>query len=359
MSYTQRFQDSIFVEGATSVNYPASERGGTMRVSYTKNVSLDITVDVETNNFDVSVAHCNRSIDGLTGSVTAMNAAQCTAIQQTAGEVSQSLINGFFGTIKMELSQQLQALDSAIKAGFDLLESQGKAVSEQKKTMETDYNRISSRYVTIFQNLDSECYKRIYALDKDSFNLARNVQKKLLMETSVNTSAKNLLGIQDGASSKAMMAASRVKRLTDTVLKTLRGYIINQETTIAGQINSFMSQEPLAGKVSECVPVIWTSRENPESGQTEADCYMPEPLPQKQLAVGAVNRRFAAAPESAWTALPETEKTALDKEFKIIAESTFSENTSEKDVRIYNMTMELWRNSSLSSLKEQRNERDV
>jgi hypothetical protein len=72
-----------------------------------------------------------------------------------------------------------------------------------------------------------------------------------------------------------------------------------------------------------------------------------------------VNRRFATAPESEWTALPETEKTALDKEFKIIAESTFSENIGEKDVRIYNMTMELWWNSSLFSLKEQRNERDV
>jgi hypothetical protein len=234
-----------------------------MRVPYSKNVSLDITVDVETNNFDISVVHCNRSIDGLTGSVAAMNAAQCAAIQQTAEEISQSLINGFFGTIKVELSQQLQALDSAIKAGLGLLESQGKAVSEQKKTMETDYNRISSRYVTIFQDIDSECYKRIYALDKDSFNLTRNVQKKLLLETS----AKNLLGIQDEAPSEVMLTASQVKRLTDTVLKTLRGYI-NQETMIASQINSFMSQEPLADKVSECVPVIWTSRENPESGQT-------------------------------------------------------------------------------------------
>jgi hypothetical protein len=325
-----------------------------MQVSYSKDVSLDITVDVETNDFDNSVTHCNRSIDGLTGSVVAMNAAQCAAIQRTAEDVSQSLIDGFFGTIKTELSQQLQALDSAIKAGFGLIQEQGKAVSEQKITLETDYNRISSRYTALFQDLDNECYKRIYALDKSSFNISRNVQKKLLLETGANISAKNLLGIQDESSSKSMMIASRVNRLTNDVLKTLRNYI-NQETAIAALINSFMINEPITGKVTEYVPVIWTSVENPESGESETGCYMPEnmPQPQKEPAAGAVNSRFAAAPESEWTVLPESEKTALDKEFRIIAESAFSENTGEKDTRIYNMLIELWQNSSLSSLKEQ------
>lgn len=355
MSYTQRFHDSIYVDGSTSVSYPASQNGGTMRVSYSQNVSVDITVDVETGAFDSSVAHCNRSIDGLSVSVAAMNAAQCAAIQQTARNVSQSLINGFFGTIRMELSQQLQALDSAIKAGFGLIEEQGKAVSEQKKTLETDYNRISSRYVAIFRDLDDECYKRIYALDKNSFSLARDVQKELLLEAGANASARNILSIEDEISSKSMMTSSRIKRLASDVLETLRNYI-DQETTIAGLINSFMLNEPVAGKVTEYVPAVWTSRENPENGEAEAECYVPEnTLPQRELAAGAVDSRFSAAPESEWTALPLNEKTALDKEFKIIAESVFSENsgenTGEKDARIYDMLMELWKNSSLCSLK--------
>jgi hypothetical protein len=355
MSYTQRFKDSIYVEGTTSASYPASEHGGTMRVPYSRNVSVDITVDVETSDFDSSVVYCNRSLDGLTGSVVAMNAAQCAAIQQTAGEVSQALIDGFFGTIRMELSQQIQALDSAIKAGFGLIQEQGKAVSAQKNTMETDYNRISSRYITIFQDLDNECYKRIYALDKNSFNLAWNIQKKLLVETNTNITAKNLLGIQDESSSKSMMMVSRINRLTLDVLKTLGDYIY-QETTIAALINSFMTDEAVADTVyeyrTEYVPVIWVSRENPESGVSEADCYMPENMSQtqKEMTAGAANRRFTTASESEWTVLREDEKTTLDKEFKVIAESVFSENTGEKDVRVYDMIMELWQNTSMSSL---------
>ena len=231
MSYRQHFYDSIQVSGSTSVSYPASQNGGTLHVPYSRNVSVDITVDVETDSFDNSVTHCNRSLDVLTGSVVAMNAAQCAVIQQTAKDVSQSLINGFFGTIRMELSQQLQALDSAIKAGFGLIEEQGKAVSEQKRTLETDYNRISSRYLAIFRDLDDECHKRIYALDKNSFNLSQNVQKKLLVETGANISAKNLLGIEEECSSRSMMTVSRVNRLARDVLETLQNYI-NQERTM-------------------------------------------------------------------------------------------------------------------------------
>ncbi|MDR2245761.1 MAG: hypothetical protein LBE17_03645 [Treponema sp.] len=351
MSYTQRFYDSIQVSGSTSVSYPASQKGGTIHVPYSKNVSFDITIDVETDSFDSSVVHCNRSIDLLTGSVVAMNTAQCAAIQQTAKDVSRSLINGFFGTIRMELSQQLQALDSAIKAGFGLIAEQGKAVSEQKKTLETDYNRISSRYLAIFRNLDDECHKRIYALDRDSFNLSRNVQKKLLMETGANISAKNLLCIEDESSSRSMITVSRVNRLAREVLKTLRNYI-EQETAIAALVGSFIFDEPAAGKVTQYVPVVWTSGENPESDESGADCYMPEAMPQAQreLVAAAVNRRFAAA-ESGRAALPEHEKTALDREFKAIAESVFGESIGEKDTRIYSTLMELWQNSSLYSIK--------
>jgi hypothetical protein len=354
MSYTQRFRDSIYVEGTTTASYPASQHGGTLRVPYSRNVSVDITVDVETGDFDNSVAHCNRSLDGLTGSVVAMNAAQCAAIQQTAGDVSQALIDGFFGTIRMELSQQLQALDSAVKAGFGLIQEQGKAVSAQKNTMETDYNRISSRYITIFRDLDNECYKRIYALDKNSFNLARNVQKKMLMEPIADTTARNLLGIQDESSSKSMMMVSRANRLTLDVLKTLEDYI-NQEATIAALMRSFMTDEALDGAVTEYVPVIWSSRENPESGIREEDCYMPADMPpsQKETAAGAVNRCFAAVSEAEWTALGEDEKTVLDKEFRVTAESVFGESAGEKDIRVYNMIMELWQNTSLSSLNGQ------
>jgi hypothetical protein len=352
MSYSQRFHDSITVHGSKVVSYPKSDSGGSITVSYSETVPLDITVDVETEPFDDSVGNCNNSIDLLTGSVVTMNAAQCAAIQQTGEEVSQTLINGFFGTIRTELSQQLQALDSAIKAGFGLLQEEGKAISDQKRTMETDYNRISSRYITIFQDLDNECYKRIYALDKQAFALAQNIQKKLLFETNANTTAKNLLGIQDESSVKSMLMISRINRLTDGVLKTLQNYI-NQEKLIADLINSFMVDVSLADKLTEYIPVLWTSRGNIENEETDESCFLPEQMPESQKSEIAekINAYFSVVSDSKWSVLQENERTVLDKEFKMTAESVFSENKDEKDIRIYNMVMDLWGNSAISSTK--------
>ncbi|MDR2608811.1 MAG: hypothetical protein LBC57_10520 [Treponema sp.] len=343
MSYTQHFHDSISVYGSKSVSYPKSDSGGTMTVSYSETVPLDITVNVETAPFDNSVSNCNGSIDVLTGTVIAMNGTQVAAIQETTRKVSQSLIDGFFGTINTELSQQLQALDSAIQAGAGLIAEQGKAVSAQKRVMETDYNRISSRYAALFQNLDDECHKRIYALDKYSFNLARNVQKKLLLETGANTAAGNVLGIQDESSSKLMLLISRLKRIVHDVLNVLRMYV-GQETAIAVQIDSFMLDEKIEGKRTEYMPVIWVEQEDLGGNAADRKCYMPDSMPEnkKDLAAQSVDRRFTS--ETRWYAASEEERNMLDREIMALAESAFAGAPNEKELRVYDKIIELWRN---------------
>ncbi|MCL2139990.1 MAG: hypothetical protein FWH41_10750, partial [Treponema sp.] len=115
--------------------------------------------------------------------------------------VSTAIINGFFGTINSELSQQIQALNSAINAGLGLIMEQNKAVTDKNTAMENDYNRISSRYIRLFSDLDEECHKRIYALDKNSFNLSEKVNRELLNESANSASVNNLLLVDEIASS--------------------------------------------------------------------------------------------------------------------------------------------------------------
>jgi hypothetical protein len=346
MSYTQRFHDSISVHGSKSVSYPKSDSGGTMTVSYSETVPLDITVNVETEPFDDSISVCNGSIDVLTGSVIAMNGAQVAAIQETTRKVSQSLIDGFFGTINTELSQQIQALDSAIQAGAGLIAEQGKAVSAQKRVMETDYNRISSRYAALFKNLDDECHKRIYALDKYSFKLAHDVQKKLLLETGANTAAGNVLGIQDESSSKLMLLISRLKRMAHDVLNVLRVYV-GQETAIAAQIDSFMIDEKIEGKQTEYVPVIWVEEDDLGGTGTDRNCYMSDSMPKdkQDLIAQSVDSRFTAETGRRAIAAGGDEKNTLDKEIRALSESAFAGVSDEKELRVYDKIIELWRNN--------------
>ncbi|MDR2841730.1 MAG: hypothetical protein LBV52_00835 [Spirochaetaceae bacterium] len=349
MSYTRRYHDSITVSGSKTVSYPKSDSGGSHTISYSETVPLDITINVLTEPFDNSVANTNRSIDVLTGAVVAMNAAQCAAIKKTAEEVSAHIIDGFFGTIKTELSQQIQALDSAIKAGFGLIAEQGKAVSAQKNVMENDYNRISSRYVTLFKDLDNECYKRIYALDKQSFSLSQKVQRTLLCETGSNEAAKSLLTILEEASSKTMIAVSGINRKTQEILRTLQNYI-TQETKIAGLIDSFLYDDSVNNKNDLFVPVIFSESSGLTDKGNIQDCAMPDFISsdgKSKIAKQVLD--FGA--NTAWDDIHEDENLLLDRELNSRCESYFTEG-SEIQNRVYKTMIELWHKSKLQAINE-------
>jgi len=350
MSYSRNYHTSVHYSGSVSYTYGASEHGGSGTAHYSGSVPVNVTINVNTAPFDGSVAHFNKSVDFLTGSVVAMKTAQCMAIKQTSEEVSTALINGFFGTIKTEISQQLQALDSAIKAVFGLLIQQGKAVSDKKNVMEGDYNRISSRYIRLFADLDNECYKRIYALDKQSFNLSEKVQKKLLSESTSDAAANNLLSLEEVASSKTIIFISSLNRKVLDVMKTLYDYIM-QETRINSLIESFLSNEETDGNISMDIPVIWSETDMLDGKASARDCHIPDYVESavKSAITAKVDGYCSGSPQDSWKKTEEGEKTAINREFNTLAESTFA-GADETSQRVYKTMMTLWQNAESVSL---------
>ena len=348
MSYTERYSGSVHYSG--SVSYPASQNGGS--VSYSGNIPVNVTIHVNTEPFDGSVNRFNTSIGALGASVTAMHAAQCVAIQKTATDVSAALINGFFGTINTELSQQMQAMDSAIKAGLGLIMQQGKAVTEKKTVMEGDYNRISSRYLRLFADLDNECYKRIYALDRQSFGLSEKVLKELLSESASDAAAMNLLGIEEVSSSKTLVFVSSLNRKALDVLKTMHDYIM-QESRINALLDSFLANEQTNENIPHAIPVIWSESDMPE-GNTNRECFIPEYIDQqgKQVITEKVNGYCCGVSPSAWKAVGENEKEPLNREFNVLAETYFTDATEEQR-RVYKTMLSLWQNTQLLSLSKE------
>jgi len=360
MSYRQNYSATVPYSGSVSVSYPASQNGGSTTAHYSGNVPVHVVIDVNTHPFDGSIAKCNGSLDVLTGSVVAMNSAQCAAIQNTAKKVSASIIDGFFATINNELSQQLQALDSAIKAGFGLITQQAKAVSAQKSVMETDYNRISSRYVTLFSDLDTECYKRIYALDKQSFLLSTKVQNELLSEKTSNNAALNLLEITEESSSKILLLVSSLNRKTRDVLKTMHDYI-TQESTIALLIDSFLMNEQLQASetfssLTVYSPAIYSASDKLDDLSQADNTYIPDYISDEQKIKISQKTMAAciAADSMSWIPISSTEREMVNKEFVDIIEQYFESRGEYTDKRIYNTMLSLWQNSDLQSAKRRR-----
>jgi hypothetical protein len=361
MSYSQPYIIEVPFSGSRSVSYPKSESGGTLHVAYSGTTSAEIVIHVDTDPFDSSVSRVNGHIDALTGAVVAMNAAQVGAINQTAEEVSNSLLNGFFGTIKAEISQQLQALDSAVKAVFGLIQEQGKAVSQKTSQMESDFSRISSRYVALFGDLDAECHKRIYELDKPAFQLSEKIQKKLINETISGEGAKNFIAVNEEASSKMMLLTSSLFRKVRDVIKTLGAYI-TQETRLTALIDSLLESEGVEEKTSLLFPVIFSEADMLEgSGGAGAGrdyaCFLPDALsPEEKTEISKqIDAYCRDDTSSRWKEPEENDKALLDREFRGLAEAEFTEDTDAAGDtavrrRVYDELMKLWSSHSFSIL---------
>jgi hypothetical protein len=329
-----------------------------MVVEYDGTVTVDILVDVNTEPFDRSVSGVNGTVDVLTGAVVAMNSAQCAVIAQTAEDVSKSLIDGFFGTVKTEISQQIQALDSAIKASFGLISEQGKAVSRQREVMEGDYNRISSRYVTLFGDLDDECYKRILALDRPAFMLSEKVQRKLILDSLSGESARNFVAAQEESTSKGMLLVSGFYRKVRNVMRTLHQYI-TQETRLTSLIDSSLGNEKIAGPAVLRIPVIFAESDMLEGSGTAGSCFAPDFIDaSKRGAVFEKTAEYCNDPGLSWTELEDAERELFNREFLALGEEEFGGEDDVKDGgalserrRIYDMLINLWQGSKPLTLK--------
>lgn len=218
MSYSRSFTKRISVYYSGSVSYPASERGGT--VSYSGYASEDVTVNikVDTEPFDSSVGHCNASVGALTGAVIATEGAQVASIREKARRIGQTVVDGFFKTVRSEISQQIMELSTRIEANLLHLRELAKRCVDKQNQMELDYNRISNRYVKIFEELNSELKNRIYELDRPVFTFKEDSDKsayRLLGNDLVGT--VTVAGAETSKLEARIGASFTKKRALDTI----------------------------------------------------------------------------------------------------------------------------------------------
>jgi len=210
MSYTRSFTRSISVpySGTMTVSFPASQTGGSRTVSYSGYAQDTVQVDVhvDTNPFDASVDHCSNNVDGLTASVVATEAAEVASIRKRAEQVGNTVVEGFFSTVKFEISTQIVELTKRVEALLlDINEKQKRLLALQNQ-MNVDYQRTKSRYAGIFTELDKELSNRVHAIDQPVFEVAglisetesRFMDGELINDVSVAGKENALLDAQIG-----------------------------------------------------------------------------------------------------------------------------------------------------------------
>ena len=212
MSYRRSFTRRIAIHYSGTVSYPASEHGGTRSYSGTAYEDVTVTVDVDTTPFDDSIQHCNSSVNLLTGAVVATEGAQVLSIKNNAQKVGQTIINGFFKTVRSEISQQTTELSNRINAILLHLHGLAKRCTEKQQQMSTDYQRLSQRYLKIFDELDGELKNRIYELDRPTFFFKQMSDKSAYRALSSDLVGATAVSGAENSHLEALISASVTKK---------------------------------------------------------------------------------------------------------------------------------------------------
>lgn len=235
MSYRRSFRKTIPVHysGSTTETVYVGDQSRTVRVHYSGTVYEDVTVniDVDTDPFDSSIRNCNGSVGLLTGSVVATEAAQVSSIRDNSRKVGQTIISGFFSTVKSEISQQIMELTSRLEANLVHLKEMAQRCVEKQKQMEVDYNRLLTRYSAVFNDLNKELENRVYELDRPTFKFKEmsDVAASRGMGTDM-ASTVAVAGAENGRL-EAMIGASLAKRQALTAIGKANTFLVKQKTT--------------------------------------------------------------------------------------------------------------------------------
>ncbi len=340
MSYSKTYTGNVRYYGSASytVHYPASESGGSISgsVDYAGSVPVSVNLYVDTLPFDNSVDDCRYSVNALNGAVIAMNGAQVSSIHQAADDVSDHVINGFFNMIGSELSQNIAALFAKFKALHELMETKAQVLQKQQIVMQDDYSRISGRYEKIFQNLDEELEKEVMALDKNVFELSKQVQSQQLQSLQAQKVSEFLLGINESeiVNQELLVANTKAK-----VVKAIDGMAQNvmQESCYSKKVEGILNDENPVTKKDEFIPVIYT--EFSDGDFMQAQCF--SNLNASDVDEKARQKVKGYFKEKKLVQNSEAENKKIDEAFSLIAEKEFLNLKDEKSLRVYNLLKEL------------------
>jgi hypothetical protein len=347
MSYARAYKGSVHYSGHVQVSYPASEHGGSTTEYYEGEVPIGINIEVDTRPFDNSVRGTHLALAGISGAVTSMEAAQCAAIEKTGREVSTTAVNGFYKLINSELSQQITECNSAVRSKFALMIEQSKAVAGMHDQMNSDFNRIKSRYSAVFQNLDEECKKRIVALDKQSFDLVKKVRQDLLTASYTQAAGFGYGQIPDEANSKMLVTLARLRRKVAQIIdvfsqsarKSLE-YKINMERVL--------SNNPVNEQKCLFQPVVYAEEKDIETPSNTFVCFATEKSSQEKIDT-TVKQYVAGVSAESWQPQTAEEIELINKSFMSLAEKLLSGSGDGQD-RIYKQILALWEQNKPQTL---------
>jgi hypothetical protein len=349
MSYSRHYNETISGTEYETVDYPASENGGSMSVSVHWSENVGISIHVDTSSFDHSVSTIKHHIDGLTGAVVATEAAQLEEKVRSATAISQSVTTGFFRLIRSEIAQQMVALKSRVDSLFLKLNDMKSACQRIQQNMQKDYHRITDRYTAIFEELDRELEKRIASLDTAVYALKRevSVEDRRSYDSTLSTTSTIFSGENSHAQSVLLVSALR-SRMYD-LLQCAVAYLASEKRTSVA-VSTMLEAGGRDNSSMACLPVVYFATN--DSDLTVSEKIILPPASGPLTSDPNMNRRILAQFQDkrlSWRPLPGESKAQIER-FLFLLIDAIHTPSQDQDARVRQMILKLWNTHAPESL---------
>ncbi len=201
---------------------------------------FDVNIDVDTISFDNSVDQCGNHVSALTGSIVAFKTANVASKKESEKRIVNSVTSGFSSMIEQNLNLQNAGVEAEMHALAGELMQQCKELEHKHDVMSKDFNRIKSRYTSLFDTINKEMNNRIKLLIKPCFDFVFHVRQEQnrRMETSLLSVATTTGKESDTA--RIAIQTTKMKRNAERLISTAKDYIVGNQSSITTMNEFFM-----------------------------------------------------------------------------------------------------------------------
>ena len=191
---------------------------------------INVNVNVNTTPFDYSVERCGDHVGTLTDSVIGFKTANVASKIDNEKKIVNSVTSGFSSMIEQNLSLQNAGIEAEMHALAGELMQQCKELDYKHEVMNKDFNRIKSRYSSLFDSLTKELNNRLKQLIKPCFDFVSQVRQEQnrRIETSLLSVATTTGKESDVA--RVSIQVSKMKSNAEYLILTAKNYIIGNKS---------------------------------------------------------------------------------------------------------------------------------
>jgi hypothetical protein len=245
--------------------------------------------------------------------VVATETAQLISKKESADKIGDSVVKGFFGLIRGEISQQMVQLATYLPPKILELDNQASRCIALRQQMEHDFTRISERYNRLFNDLDNELKLRIQALDRLAFSLHSKGSAAVVNNAKAANVTTPMVTGQETQSAQAQLLIYTIRQRVLAMIQKAQERIAAGEKLNEG-LHSIVENLSTEKQCPVMVPVIIIEQSDPDGGEKKRLLLPQDPQLQNVLSrqESSIFNRPAVKNKNAWVPLSDETRKRID-----------------------------------------------